>query len=94
MNEKEKKIVKANIRYPSGNVIDAVLRGESKAVVTATFEDGSVSEVLRFYSDELNFSEAEFAGLTRAQVGQLFIRKDVAYLRSRTPEEETVPSSA
>lgn len=53
-----------------------------KAVVTATFDDGSRERVLSYYSDELSFRPEEFVGLTRDEVGELFTRKDVAYLQS------------
>lgn len=75
-------ITKATIRYPQGSVMERFISGDTQAVVTATFEDGTQKEVLRFYSDELSFSPNEFVGLTEEGVRALFHRKDVAYLRS------------
>ena len=78
MNSETAEIVTASIRYPRGNVLDAISGGECQAVVTATFDDGSQGEVLKFYADELTFAEREFTGLTRADVSALFHRRDVA----------------
>lgn len=71
------KIKSASIKYPA-HIFD----GDGKAVVTAEFEDGTSTEVLRFYADELSFCESELVGLTRQEVSELFTRKDIAYLRS------------
>lgn len=35
-----------------------------------------------FYNDEIDFTEAELVGLTRAQANDLYHSKDVAWLRS------------
>ena len=50
--------------------------------VTATFGDGEVKELFSFYPDELSFKESEFVGLTEREAHDLFIKKDVAYLKS------------
>lgn len=50
--------------------------------VHATFDDGSVVELFRYYPDELSFTEEEFVGLTEAEARALHARKDRAYLRS------------
>lgn len=84
----EAKIVRAVIAFPkAGQSLDGLLSdmlsgGGGQAVVTATFDDGGEGEVLRYYADELTFTEQEFVGLTRQAVMDLFTRKDIAYLQS------------
>ena len=56
--------------------------GQYQAEVHATFEGGQEVKVLSYYDDELHFTAAEFIGLTREGVSELFHRKDIAYLRS------------
>ncbi len=51
-------------------------------VVTATLEDGAEVELFRYYTDELSFTEAEFTGLTVQEARDLFIGRDIEYLRS------------
>ena len=43
---------------------------------------GGFVKLFDYYDDELSFSPGEFIGLTREQTGQLFLKKDVAYLQS------------
>jgi hypothetical protein len=50
--------------------------------VNVTYEDGTVENILRYFSDEISFTEDEFIGLTKDQAMDLFHEKDVAYLRS------------
>lgn len=83
------RIVSATIQFPEQgrDIISLVLTHPEdealfKATVTATFEDGTTERVLSFYEDELAFTPEEFVGLTREEVRELFIRKDIAYLQS------------
>ena len=55
--------------------------GQYQAEVHATI-DGQEVKVLSYYDDELHFTPAEFIGLTREGVSELFHRKDIAYLQS------------
>lgn len=50
--------------------------------VVATFENGAVGVLFRFYSDELTFTADEFVGLTAREAVALWTRKDTEYLRS------------
>ena len=50
--------------------------------VKATFDNGKHKELFSFYPDELNFSVGEFFGLTEQEALDLFLKKDIAYLRS------------
>lgn len=50
--------------------------------ITAKFDDGSEGELLRYYPDEISFSEAELIGLTVEEARRLHYKKDLAYLRS------------
>lgn len=81
-----KKIVSVKITQPQplslGTLPNFMDPHAGKAVVTATYDDGSTGVCLSYYADELRFSESEFTGLTEAGVSELFHRKDVAYLRS------------
>lgn len=53
-----------------------------QAKVNVVYEDGTTETVVKYYTDELAFSENEFIGLTREQAKDLFHKKDVAYLQS------------
>ena len=55
--------------------------GQYQAEVHATI-GGQEVKVLSYYDDELHFTPAEFIGLTREGVSELFHRKDIAYLQS------------
>jgi hypothetical protein len=50
--------------------------------VIVTYEDGATETLFDFYPDEIDFTAAEFVGLTRREALALFHAKDVAYLRS------------
>lgn len=52
------------------------------SIVHAVFDDGTEKDVVKYYCDEIDFSESEFIGLTEDEARQLFHRKDVTYLRS------------
>lgn len=57
--------------------------GRFQAEIFARFgEDSEEKRVLSFYDDELSFTAEEVVGLTMEEVGDLFCRKDSAYLRS------------
>ena len=72
------RIVSAVVRFSDRNARPA----RWMADVTATYDDGSVSNVFNFYDDELHFEACEFVGLTREDALALFTRKDIAYLQS------------
>ena len=67
------RIVKCEIVYGGKWEVDSVY---------AEFEDGTRKKLFTFFSDEINFSEDEFIGLTEEEAGKLRFNKDVAYLRS------------
>jgi hypothetical protein len=50
--------------------------------VEATFDDGEVKTLFTFFPDEISFTEQELIGLTEQQAGELFVKKDTAYLRA------------
>lgn len=50
--------------------------------VSVTYDDGTAEDLFSFYPGEISFRRDEFLGLTREEAGDLFHRKDVAYLRS------------
>ena len=52
------------------------------STIEATFENGEKKVIIRFYSDEINFSRNELIGLTEEQAKELYHKKDIAYLRS------------
>ena len=52
------------------------------AKVIAKFEDGTEKEVVRYFSDEISFTESEVVGLTESEVSSLKFKKDSAYLQS------------
>lgn len=53
--------------------------------VTATFENGEVKELFSFYPDEIMFTPEEFVGLTEEQAHVARHKKDMAYIRFRSP---------
>jgi len=38
--------------------------------------------LFEFFDDEITFRESEFIGLTKSEAVELFIKRDMAYLRS------------
>jgi hypothetical protein len=46
------------------------------------WSDGSESEALRWYSDEVKFSEGDFLGKSREQLRSLHFRRDRDWLQS------------
>ena len=54
--------------------------GSRRAVVC--WSDGSESEALRWYSDEVKFSEGDFLGKSREQLRSLHFRRDRDWLQS------------
>lgn len=54
--------------------------GSRRAVVK--WSDGSVGEALRWYDDEVLFSEGDLIGKTEAQLRTLHFRRDRDYLQS------------
>jgi hypothetical protein len=49
---------------------------------TGQMSDGTIQRLFGYYIDELSFAAQELVGLTAEQAGDLFHRRDVAYLRS------------
>lgn len=69
--------------------VEAVLRfeglppgsmGSRRAVVR--WSDGTESEAVRFYSDEVLFSEGDLVGKTRSQIKSLHFRRDRDWLQT------------
>ena len=58
--------------------------GSRRALVR--WSDGSAGEALRWYHDELLFSEGDLIGKTEAELRGLHFRRDRDYLRSDAPE--------
>jgi hypothetical protein len=58
------------------------LLGPGHTDVHVIYEDGSKQKLFSFYSDEIQFTEAEVVGLTREEALELFHRRDTDYLRS------------
>ena len=54
--------------------------GSRRAVVR--WSDGSESEALRWYSDEVKFSEGDLLGKSREQLRSLHFRRDRDWLQS------------
>ncbi len=48
----------------------------------AEMSDGSEVNLFSYYPDEISFQPSEVMGMTKREAGQLFSRKDTAYLRS------------
>lgn len=55
-------------------------RGSRRAV--GRWSDGSVGEALRWFDDEVLFSEGDFIGKTEAELRSLHFRRDRDYLQS------------
>jgi len=55
--------------------------GKIQADVYVTV-DGKEKKLFSFYDDELCFTTDEFIGITEEEGHALFVKKDVAYLRS------------
>lgn len=56
--------------------------------VVVRWDDGSTGEALRWYDDEILFSEGDVLGKTAAELRALFHRRDVDYLRRPDPDDE------
>lgn len=50
--------------------------------VDVMYDNGLIETVLRYYPDELSFTERDFLGLTKDEAMELYRRMDIAYLRS------------
>jgi hypothetical protein len=55
------------------------VRGSRSLVVR--WSDGSTSEAVRFYADEVLFTEGDLVGRTQPEIRALFRRRDVEFLR-------------
>lgn len=68
---------------PKPTVIKAWKVASSYQVnMMAEMSDGTEAELFCYYPDEVSFSPFEVVGMTKSEAGQLFVRKDTAYLRS------------
>lgn len=56
--------------------------GDPPPTVHACFDDGTQRHLIRFYPDEITFTEDELIGLTEVQAHELHGQKDVHYLQS------------
>jgi len=56
--------------------------GLGNVAVEATLVDGSVVQLLAYYSDELTFVHSDFLGLTVQEARDLKTKRDIEYLRS------------
>ncbi len=56
--------------------------GDTLPEVRATFDDGTVQTLFRFYPDELTFKPEEFIGRTAEEARRLRFEKDRAFLQS------------
>ena len=70
-------------------VVEEVLRFEDLPVgsmasrrAVVRWSDGSESEALRYYDDEVLVSEGDLVGKTREQIRSLHFRRDRDWLRS------------
>lgn len=70
----EPRIVSATISPMPQNVWDP------PPVVTATFSDGSVKTLFRYFPDEISFLPSELVGLTEDEARELKAKKDSVYL--------------
>ena len=50
--------------------------------VIATFDDGRVAKIFDYFEDEISFFTNELIGLTEKEAGDLYMKKDMHYLRS------------
>lgn len=48
----------------------------------ATLSDGTEKVVLKYFSDELTFTDSDLIGKTEQEIAKLFHDRDVAYLQS------------
>lgn len=61
---------------------DLPLGASASRRVVVRWSDGSESEALRWYSDEVKFSEGDFLGKSREQLRSLHFRRDRDWLPS------------
>ncbi len=61
---------------------DLPLGASASRRVVVRWSDGSESEALRWYSDEVKFSEGDFLGKSREQLRSLHFRRDRDWLQS------------
>lgn len=57
-------------------------QGYFKAKVLAKLDDGQEGVIFDYYDDELSFAVDEFVGLTVEEAHELFLQRDIEYLRS------------
>ena len=61
---------------------DLPLGASASRRAVVRWSDGSESEALRWYSDEVKFSEGDFLGKSREQLRSLHFRRDRDWLQS------------
>jgi len=67
------KIVSVTITHP---------KKMGQSTIYANMDNGENDKfILAFYSDEVSFIESEIVGMTRREVGSLFVKKDTSYLQ-------------
>ena len=54
--------------------------GQNK--ITVLTEDDRESEIASYFTDEINFKEVEFIGLTIQGASDLFRKRDIAFLQN------------
>ena len=74
------KIVSASISAMPRPMPEGI--GDAMPLVTVKLDNEEVVDLFRYYPDEVNFTEAEFVGLTVAEARDLHRKKDVAFLKS------------
>lgn len=75
-------------KQPTVVSVTIIRQPYTKAVANAVMstdkvnEIGKTVEVLDWYDDEINFTEADFIGKTQSEIVNMFFEKDTTYLRS------------
>lgn len=70
------RIVECHIIWPNRKT------GRCQATAMVLLDNGEIVDALSWYSDELDFYSRDFEGKTLLEVGNLFTRRDIAYLQS------------
>ena len=70
-------------RLAARRIVSAAITGRGHCLVSVTFDDGSTEpELLRFYEDEISFTDRDLIGRTAEEVRRIHYEKDLRYLRS------------
>ena len=62
-------------------VRDLPLDAPGSCALVVLWSDGTTSEAVRFYADEILFSEGDLVGKTQAEIRALLQARDVAFLQ-------------